>query len=366
MKRHARGFLATILAGLGLAGALAALAVVVVRSGREAVAWAQLGLDASAAHAARILDEPLRTQDIPAVLATADHYLTNDIYMVVRNAGRGGVFFDNRVGVKKGEEPPPHAFLHSGPVRCGEYSVTLAYEFRRVVRPFTAMLPMMALALLVGIAGMLFIFYAFYRQRSLLHEQERRLADLDRLDRERREFIADFSHELKTPLTGILGAAEMLGETVGENAAERRLAEMVVKESKRLDSLAQRILDLSRLERGEVSSGERETLIREAVDNLIENAKRHSGTDDIVVSEEVRGGLHRWIVEDHGIGVPEEYRERIFERFFRVDPARAAESGGAGLGLAIVRRIARNLGGDCICEAACPHGARFVFSVREA
>ncbi|MBR2065578.1 MAG: sensor histidine kinase, partial [Kiritimatiellae bacterium] len=69
-------------------------------------------------------------------------------------------------------------------------------------------------------------------------------------------------------------------------------------------------------------------------------------------------------VEDHGVGIPPEHAERVFERFYRVDPARAAESGGAGLGLAIVRRIARLHGGDVVLEPVSPHGCRFVFTLR--
>ena len=64
-------------------------------------------------------------------------------------------------------------------------------------------------------------------------------------------------------------------------------------------------------------------------------------------------------VEDHGVGIPPEESKRVFERFHRVDPARAAETGGAGLGLAIVRRIARLHGGDVTLSAVNPHGARF-------
>ena len=101
-------------------------------------------------------------------------------------------------------------------------------------------------------------------------------------------------------------------------------------------------------------------LVSQAVSNLIANAQRHSGTADIAVSaRSLSGGGVEIAVEDHGKGVPPEHAERIFERFHRADPARAAESGGAGLGLAIVRRIARLHGGDAFYSPANPRGSRF-------
>jgi len=104
-------------------------------------------------------------------------------------------------------------------------------------------------------------------------------------------------------------------------------------------------------------------LIEQAVSNLIENAKRHSGTDDIAVSVTSSDREVEIAVEDHGIGVPPEHVERIFERFHRVDPSRASETGGAGLGLSIARRIVRLHGGDVTLAAAKPHGAVFTLTI---
>ena len=104
-------------------------------------------------------------------------------------------------------------------------------------------------------------------------------------------------------------------------------------------------------------------LILQAVSNLVENAKRHSGTEDIALSLTWLDGWAHVIVEDHGVGIPPEHAARIFERFHRVDPARAAETGGAGLGLAIVRRIARLHGGEVALTPAKPRGCRFDFSI---
>ena len=104
-------------------------------------------------------------------------------------------------------------------------------------------------------------------------------------------------------------------------------------------------------------------LVSQALSNLIANAVRHSGSKEICVSLEQAGGEARIVVEDHGVGIPPDEAERVFERFHRVDPARAAETGGAGLGLAIVRRIARLHGGDVSLSAAKPHGCRFCLSI---
>ena len=245
----------------------------------------------------------------------------------------------------------------------------------RVLRPFRSALVGIVLAALVGIAGVVLFFFVTYRQRV-------RIRELTRVERFRREFIADVSHEIKTPLTGILGAVDLLDG----NAS---LVPLIRKEAKRLNALVQSILDLARLEReGDVLNRAptdladlvREVasrypcacaaegpcvadcdaqLVGEALANLIANAVRHSGSADIAVSLERAGGEAMIVVEDHGVGIPPAEAERVFERFHRVDPARAAETGGAGLGLAIVRRIARLHGGDATLAPARPHGCRF-------
>ena len=175
------------------------------------------------------------------------------------------------------------------------------------------------------------------------------------------------------------------------------MIEMIEKESKRLNGLVQSILDLARLERegdvlnlaetdlGELVRGLAEKfkvnfrggdvssprflircdpqLIEQAVSNLIGNAVRHSGSDEILVTVACDGKMAHVIVEDHGVGIPPEHAAQVFERFHRVDPARAAETGGAGLGLAIVRQIARLHGGDVTLKSAVPHGCRFELSI---
>ena len=334
-------------------------------------------LEARAELAAATLFEPLRTQDFASVRAFGESCRARGYELSVRT--HGGRIFDTRTNPDAAGE----AWL-SASAESGDYTVALLRPRDEVFSSFRRMYRLFVLAALAGAAGMAFLFAAFYRQRV-------RIRELARLERFRREFIADVSHEIRTPLTGILGAADML--EAGDEV-QARLVGMIRGEARRLESLVQQILDLARLEReGDVLSlaetdlaalvaelaakyGVRAEgaaaaggalvakcdaqLVSQAVSNLIENALRHSGTTDIAVSvARVPGGCVEIAVEDHGRGVPPEHAARIFERFHRVDPARAAESGGAGLGLAIVRRIARLHGGDASYEPASPRGSRF-------
>ena len=245
--------------------------------------------------------------------------------------------------------------------------------------PFLGALAVVVVAGLVGILALGAVFFVLYRQRV-------RIRELARLEKFRRDFVADVSHEIKTPLTGILGAVDML-------EGDSPLVPLIRKEATRLNGLVQSILDLARLEREGEALNRTETdlsdlvrdvasrypceceagepcvvacdaqLVSQALSNLIANAVRHSGSKEICVSLAQAGGEARIVVEDHGVGIPPAEAERVFERFHRVDPARAAETGGAGLGLAIVRRIARLHGGDVTLSAAKPHGCRFCLSI---
>ena len=258
----------------------------------------------------------------------------------------------------------------------------------RLFLPFLGYLAVVALAGLVGLLALAVVFFALYRQRV-------RIRELARLEQFRRDFVADVSHEIRTPLTGILGAVDML-EDASPDVMRKSLAPMIKKESTRLSALVQQILDLARLERegdvlnrsetdlvdlardvaekygvelrlGEGADAAKRVscdaqLVLQALSKLVENAIRHSGSKDIAVICGVDAKSVHLAVEDHGVGVPPEQVGRIFERFHRVDPARAAETGGAGLGLAIVRRIMRLHGGDVSYSPAQPRGSVFELS----
>ena len=390
-QRH-RGFewLPAVLAAAAFAGALVAFGWLLARFWSDVGVWARRDLRSQAELAAGALREPLASQDFRALTSLHASLEAKGLILRVRSAQGGWVFHGGYKGATVEEYVP-----------CGEYSVGVAISESQVYAPFYDALGGFFLAALVGVLGMFAVFFVLYRQRV-------RIRELASLEKFRREFIADVSHEIKTPLTGILGAVELLGEEKVEReggGGERNvLLFMLKKESKRLNGLVQSILDLARLEReGEVlnlaetdlsalvkdvaeglapsalvagvelvckglSAGARTVrcdaqLVEQAVSNLIANAIRHSGSKDIVVSLESVGREIRIVVEDHGIGIPPEHATRIFERFHRVDPARASETGGAGLGLAIARRIARLHGGDLVLFPAKPHGCRFVFSL---
>ena len=374
---------ATVIAAAAFAAVIAAFAAQVVSFGRDVERWARRDLKTQAELTAAGLAAPLRTQDFRRLREVAAALELKGLVLRVRTPG-GGVLYDGGRGEPMLEES----------AAAGEHSVAVAIRREQVFEPFRRAVALFALAALVGALGMFVVFFALYRQRV-------RIRELARLERYRREFVADVSHEIKTPLTGILGAAEMIGEA--DDSSRPRLAAMIAKESKRLNALVQQILDLARLDRegaaperartdlaglvrdvleerraeaesrgvelvfrgnGEVLADCDANLVAEAVSNLVGNAIRHSGSPKVEVACAATAHGAEIAVEDHGVGIPPEHIERVFERFYRVDPARAAESGGAGLGLAIVRRIARLHGGDVRLELVSPHGCRFVFALR--
>ena len=374
---------ATVVAAAAFAAVIAAFAAQVVSFGRDVERWARRDLKTQAELTAAGLAAPLRTQDFRRLREVAAALEQKGLVLRVRSPG-GGVLYDGGRGEPMLEES----------AAAGEHSVAVAIRREQVFEPFRRAVALFALAALVGALGMFVVFFALYRQRV-------RIRELARAERFRREFVADVSHEIKTPLTGILGAAEMIG--AADDSSRPRLAAMIAKESKRLNALVQQILDLARLDRegaaperartdlaglvrevlaerraeaeprgvelvfrgsGEVSADCDANLVAEAVSNLVGNAIRHSGSPKVEVSCAATARGAEIAVEDHGVGIPPEHAERVFERFYRVDPARAAESGGAGLGLAIVRRIARLHGGDVVLEPVSPHGCRFVFALR--
>jgi two-component system, OmpR family, sensor histidine kinase SenX3 len=222
-----------------------------------------------------------------------------------------------------------------------------------------------------------------------------------RLENVRRDFVANISHELKTPV----GALALLAETLldeDDPDVTRRLAERLASEAFRVGNTIDDLLELSRLEvatglaaddvgvthfvqdaadrvrpaaeqRGieiDVESaptrlsvvGDRRQLVS-AVTNLLDNAVKYSEPGSTVhVTSRTDG---RWVdvtVRDHGIGIPRRDLERIFERFYRVDRARSRDTGGTGLGLAIVRHVASNHQGEIRVESR--EGAGSTFTLR--
>jgi two-component system, OmpR family, sensor histidine kinase SenX3 len=207
-----------------------------------------------------------------------------------------------------------------------------------------------------------------------------------RVDEVRRDFVANVSHELKTPIGAISLLAEALEDASDDAEAVRRFAERMQAESERLGRLVQEIIDLSRLQWDDpLDSPEPvlvDTIVTEALDrsrvdaeakrirlvwggarglevlgnpvqlavaigNLVENAVTYSseGTRVAVGIRQVED-LVELTVTDQGIGIPTQEQRRIFERFYRVDPARSRTTGGTGLGLSIVKHVVASHGGE--------------------
>ncbi|MBS4008514.1 MAG: HAMP domain-containing protein [Clostridium sp.] len=202
---------------------------------------------------------------------------------------------------------------------------------------------------------------------------------LRRLEDMRADFAANVSHELRTPLTAIRGFAEtLLDGAYSQPESALRFARIIHSESERLSELIEDVLKLSKIESGRVAIAKeavavpelvREVLGRlqermkkhllkveipadlppimgdrgllaQALFNLLENAVKYTQLQGLIaVSAKLRGGEILLSVRDNGIGIPEEAKERIFERFYRVDRARTRRFGGTGLGLAIVKHI---------------------------
>ena len=384
-------WLPAMLAAVAFVGCLAAFIWQFIAYQKDVKAWSEADLKSRAELAASTLAEPLRTLDFKAIQKVADQLkadglrlrITQGCFFISEGDGLNG-FFDTC-----GEPYPADVPCMFKVAQTGDFFVGVGRPVAKMLLPFLGSLLVIALAVLVGVAGVLLFFLVTYRQRV-------RIRELAKLEKFRREFIADVSHEIKTPLSGILGAVDLLGEeSKSEVEVEQRkvLLSLIRKESKRLNGLVQSILDLARLERegdvlnlAEIDLGGLvceiaakypcvctvkssaivrcdPQLIEQAVSNLIGNAVRHSGSEEISVTVECDAKIVRIAVEDHGIGIPPEHVERIFERFHRVDPARASETGGAGLGLSIVRRIAQLHGGDVTYVPVQPHGSCFTLSL---
>ncbi|MCW2714124.1 MAG: phoR [Frankiales bacterium] len=206
-----------------------------------------------------------------------------------------------------------------------------------------------------------------------------------RVEAVRKDFVANVSHELKTPVGAMVLLAEALQDASHDPEAVRRFAGRVQHEAGRLGRLVQELIDLSRLQGADplpeatsvavdrvvaeavdrartaasavgieiVRGGQRDLTVEgsesqlvTAVGNLIENAVHYSpdGTR-VAVAVKRNGDAVEITVSDQGIGIAEKDLERVFERFYRADPARSRATGGTGLGLAIVKHVATNHGG---------------------
>ena len=230
------------------------------------------------------------------------------------------------------------------------------------------------------------------------------ISDSVRLDAVRTDFVANISHELKTPVAGLAVLAEAIAD-LDDLDVIRGLAGRMVDEAHRASSTIDDLLELSQIEIGGLLdteavdigeviteavsrinrvaerrgvrivvagavrcdvNGDKRQLVS-AVANLIDNAVKYSPVDSDVCVTAVRSAGYVDIeIADHGIGIPAKDIDRIFERFYRVDRARSRDTGGTGLGLAIVRHVAGNHGGDVLVQSREGEGSTFTLRLTTA
>jgi two-component system phosphate regulon sensor histidine kinase PhoR len=228
------------------------------------------------------------------------------------------------------------------------------------------------------------------------------ISEIRRLEQVRRDFVANASHELKTPLTSIRGYAETLLDDDPPEKLKLEFLTSIRKNTLRLEHLVEDLLDLSKLESGgwtgrresvdtkevaqeawqvvrdiedkeEISfdilgdlrvMGDREGLFH-VFRNLLENSIRHtdSGGSINVSMALTQDSMVEVVISDDGDGIPAESLPRIFERFYRADSARARDFGGTGLGLAIVRHLVSEMGGEVVAESQLGQGTTVRFTV---
>ena len=229
---------------------------------------------------------------------------------------------------------------------------------------------------------------------------------LEQLENMRREFVANVSHELKTPITAIKGFVETLQTgALKDLTTAPRFLEIIARNANRLETIIDDLLALSRIEQGEdtgqialtpenitavlrtaitacaLKASEKEItitldapetlfadvnadLLEQAVANLLDNALKYSGQRSAIQVQGLQRDQQIIItVKDRGCGIPAEHLPRLFERFYRVDKARSRNLGGTGLGLAIVKHIIQAHQGTVTVESAVGEGSVFTISV---
>nr|WP_202129660.1 ATP-binding protein [Rathayibacter rathayi] len=226
-----------------------------------------------------------------------------------------------------------------------------------------------------------------------------------RLEAVRRDFVANISHELKTPIGAVGLLAEALDSAADDPQQVRRFAHRLTQESHRLAKITREIIELSRLQSADVAGSAevlrvddvvtaaletthvlaeshnvtlvrggmkkayvvgQEKMLVSALHNLLANAIQYSPAGSRVgIGIRSTGGVVEIAVTDQGIGIPEEDLDRVFERFYRVDQARSRHTGGTGLGLSIVKHAVQNHGGDVRVWSKPGRGSTFTIRLPE-
>lgn len=231
---------------------------------------------------------------------------------------------------------------------------------------------------------------------------ESKICDLELSVKQKDDFINGFSHELKTPMTAIMGYADMLRLKSCSREVTQKALNYIYSESRRLDNLSRKLMTLMSLSRGDIELqplnvrklmqrvlkteadilknskvkvkaepcwiwGDME-LLETVLRNLVENADRAQPRDGFVL---IRGsvsenGVYRITVEDHGRGIPKEHIERVTEDFYMVDKSRSRAGGGSGIGLSLVKKILELHGAKLRIESRENVGTRVSFELEKA
>ena len=253
--------------------------------------------------------------------------------------------------------------------------------------------------LLMVLIGLQAYFYLFRPYRNRIETLEKAAEESEQAEHIRREFVANVSHELKTPLTSISGFIETLQAGAAEDPEIRsRFIDIIAIETSRLKRLIEDLLVLSDIE-NKRESEDREFNVNEAIERTVEILKPIAEEKEICILQELDKDMHLsgsvdrfrqmmlnlienaikysykgqkiWVralkkdgerevsVRDEGIGIAPEHHQRLFERFYRVDKSRSKKVGGTGLGLSIVKHIAVLFGASLRVESQVGQGATF-------
>ena len=225
------------------------------------------------------------------------------------------------------------------------------------------------------------------------------ITQLKKLEQVRKDFVANISHEIKTPITAIQGFAETLLEgALDDKEHALKFLETIRANSERINSLVDDLMTISKIELGVIKVAKESVAVNEVADsvlavleeqakaknlsmtlsippdlqtfnadrdrlvqimtNLVENAIKFTDKGGVTIGMSEAGGQKELYVEDTGIGVPEKHLRRLGERFYRVDPARSRKMGGTGLGLAIVKHLVKAHGWEMKIESTAGKGTK--------
>ena len=255
-------------------------------------------------------------------------------------------------------------------------------------------------------AGIVSVLRDVTTRRELEDELRQRRAEAEAAAAAKSEFLANMSHEIRTPLTAVIGFAGLLAKIAGLPEKAQVYADRIVRSGDALNAIVNHILDFSRVEAGQVElkrdvfsvgglveeilglvrddAGRKGLSLDVIVDaatpddiaadrgrlgqvllNLLNNAVKftHAGGVIVRVGYEPAAETLRVAVQDTGIGVPDDLRGRLFQRFSQVDGSNARRFGGAGLGLAICKGLVELMGGELGMESREGEGSTFWFTV---